>query len=385
MTLPEQLDRLAAFEPGPYPVVSLYLNTQSGQHGRDQHHGFVRKELKARLRTYAAGSPERQSLDRDLERISRYLETELQPSANGVAVFASSASDLFETVQIGAPIREHWLSIGDRPHLYPLARLESQWPRYAAVLADTHSSRILVLAGGELIAERPVQGVKTRRTAEGGAAQMRFQRHVENFHLRHVKDVVDALERIVQQEGITQILIAGDEVVTPLLREQMPKALKEKIVEHMRLDTNAPLGDVIRASLEAMKRVNERTDREKVEAALSEYRAGGLGVVGPDDTLDALVKGQVDELLLSASLRDLKHLPGSPAERAAALGTNGRTESTAAAAVAGEAAAAGGESLRIADALVTRARQTGAAITFIEGPALLGDYGGAAALLRFRI
>ena len=31
MTLTEQLDRLAAFEPGPYPVVSLYLNTQPGQ------------------------------------------------------------------------------------------------------------------------------------------------------------------------------------------------------------------------------------------------------------------------------------------------------------------------------------------------------------------
>src|SRR5512134_582793 len=135
MTITEQLDRLASFEPGPYPVVSLYLNTQSGQHGRDQHHGFVRKELKGRARTYAAGSSERQSLDRDLERISRYLETELQPATNGVAIFASAGADLFDTVQMGTPIAEHWLSIGDRPHLYPLARLQSQWPRYAAVLA----------------------------------------------------------------------------------------------------------------------------------------------------------------------------------------------------------------------------------------------------------
>jgi peptide subunit release factor 1 (eRF1) len=385
MTLTEQLDRLAAFEPGPYPVVSLYLNTQPGQHGRDQHHAFVRKELKARSKTYAAGSPERQSLERDLERMSKYLETEVQPSANGVAVFACSGARLFETVQMGAPIHEHWLSIGDRPHLYPLARLHSQWPRYAAVLADTNSSRVLVFAGGELVAERGVEGVKTRRTTEGGASQMRFQRHVENFHLRHVKDLVDALDRIVQQEGITQILIAGDEVVTPLLREQMPKALKEKVVEHMRLDTNAKLAVVIRASLDAMKRVNERTDREKVEAVLSEYRAGGLGVVGAGDTLDALVKGQVDELLLSASLRDLKHLPGPSAVRAAAFATNDRAEDAAAAAVAGEAAGAAAESVRIADELVTRARQTGATITFIEDPGLLSDWGGVAALLRFRI
>jgi peptide subunit release factor 1 (eRF1) len=385
MTLTEQLDRLAAFEPGPYPVISLYLNAQPGPQGRDQHHTFVRKELRARGATFQANSPERASVDRDMERITQYLEAEVQPSANGIAIFACSGADLFETVQIGAAIDHHWLSIGDRPHLYPLARLESQWPRYAAVLTDTNSARILVFAGGELVSQRGVEGVKTRRTAEGGMSQMRFQRHVENFHLRHVKDLVDALDQIVRQEGIAQILISGDEVVTPLLRDQMPKHLKEKVVDQIRLDTRAPLTDVVRASLDAMKRVNERTDREKVESAIAEYRAGGLGLVGPDDTLDALVKGQVDELLLSANLRELKHLPGTPAARAEQGGTTVLTESTAPAAVAGEAAAAGSESLRIADALVTRAKQTGAAITFIEDPSLLAEWGGVAALLRFRI
>jgi peptide subunit release factor 1 (eRF1) len=385
MTLTEQLDRLAAFEPGPYPVISLYLNAQPGPQGRDQHHTFVRKELRARGATFQANSPERASVDRDMERITQYLEAEVQPSANGIAIFACSGADLFETVQIGAAIDHHWLSIGDRPHLYPLARLESQWPRYAAVLTDTNSARILVFAGGELVSQRGVEGVKTRRTAEGGMSQMRFQRHVENFHLRHVKDLVDALDQIVRQEGIAQILISGDEVVTPLLRDQMPKHLKEKVVDQIRLDTRAPLTDVVRASLDAMKRVNERTDREKVESAIAEYRAGGLGLVGPDDTLDALVKGQVDELLLSANLRELKHLPGTPAVGAELRGTTVLTESTAPAAVAGEAAAAGSESLRIADALVTRAKQTGAAITFIEDPSLLAEWGGVAALLRFRI
>ena len=165
MSLSEQLDRLAAFEPAPYPVVSLYLNTQPGQHGRDQHQAFIRKEFKARSRTYPAGSPERESLDRDLEKISQYLETELQPSSNGVAIFACSAGELFEAIQTGAPFEQHWLHIGDQPHLYPLARLESQYPRYAAVLADTHTARVMVFASGDLVAERDVVGVKTRSTS----------------------------------------------------------------------------------------------------------------------------------------------------------------------------------------------------------------------------
>ena len=70
--------------------------------------------------------------------------SELAPAANGVAIFACSAGELFEAVQMSAPIDEHWLYIGDTPHLYPLARLESRYPRYAVVVADTNTARIFV-------------------------------------------------------------------------------------------------------------------------------------------------------------------------------------------------------------------------------------------------
>lgn len=378
MTLTEQLDRLAAFEPAPYPVVSLYLNTQAGPSGRDQYHVFVRKELKARSRTYAAHSPERESLDRDLEKIVRYLETQLQPSANGVAIFACSAGELFEAVQVVAPIEQHWLHIGDQPHLYPLARLESQYPRYAAVLTDTNTARIMVFAAGELIAEREVNGVKTRRTTEGGWSQARYQRHITNFHVHHAKEVVDTLDRIVRAEGITQILLSGDEVITPLLRDQMPKALADKIVDHVKLDTHASVANVLDVSLTAMRRLNERTDREKVEAAVDGYRGGGLGVVGPEDTLDALIKGQVEELLIAASMRHMQ-----PVE--ATANDSVRAEPAIEAVSAGEAAEATPGVVRLADELITRAAQTSARITFIEDESLLAEHGGAAALLRFRI
>jgi peptide chain release factor subunit 1 len=384
MSLTEQLNRLAAFERAPYPVVSLYLDTRPGQTGRDQFQAFVRKEFKARGRTYPAGSPERESLDRDLERIAQYLATELQRSSNGLAIFACSAGELFETVQLGAHIDQNWLYISDQPHLYPLARLDSQHPRYAALLVDTNSARILVFASGELVKSREVQNVKTRSTSEGGWSQARFQRHISNFHLHHVKEVVDALERIVRQEGLEHIIIAGDEVVTPLLREQMPKHLADKIVDHIRLDTRAPLNDVVAASLEAMHRMNERTDREKVEAAIDAYRAGGLGVVGPEDTLGALIKGQVDELLLSASLRDLRGVPMLP-EEAAAVDDSAIAEPAVETVAAGEAADARPEIVRLADELVTKAMQTSARVTFIEDSQALTEYGGVAALLRFRV
>jgi peptide chain release factor subunit 1 len=389
MSLTDQLDRLARLEPVPYPVVSLYLNTKPNEHGRDQYQAFVRQEFRARSRTYPAGSSDRASLDQDLERISSWLENELQPSSNGVAIFACSAAELFEAVQLAAPIDHHWLYIGDAPHLYPLARLESQYPRYAAVLADTNTARIMVFASGELVTQAQVQGTKTRRSQQGGWSQARFQRHIENFHVQHAKEIVEALERIVSQEGITQIITAGDEVILPLLREQMPKHLAEKVVDHLKLDTRAPVGEVLEATIAAMGRLNERTDRERVQAALDGYRSGTLGVVGPEETLTALLNGQVDELLLTATVDALQGLqPGRVTETvlaAAAANDSTLMEPAVEPEAAGEAANADPQVVRLADELVTRAKQTSARVTFIEDPELLRDYGGVAAMLRYRV
>ena len=382
MSLTDKLDRLARFEPVPYPVVSLYLNTQPNDRGRDQFQSFVRQEFRSRSETYPQGSPDRNSLDKDMERIAAYLEGDLQASANGVAIFACDAAGLFETVQLNAPIEQHWLYIGDTPHLYPLARVESRYPRYAAVVTDTNSARIMVFATGELESQNEVKSDKTRRTSQGGWSQARFQRRNANMHHQHVKEVVEALDRIVTSEGIDLILTAGDDVVLPLLRDQMPKHLAEKVVDHLKIDSAAPLEEILAATISAMERLNEQTDKEKVDAAIGGHRGGNLGVVGPEATLDALIKGQVDELLLSADMDSLKKI--SP--RAAAMASDSTLMDPAVeTAAGGEAANADPQVVRLADEFVTRAKNTSAKVTIIEDPALLQPHGGVAALLRFRL
>jgi peptide subunit release factor 1 (eRF1) len=77
----------------------------------------------------------------------------------------------------------------------------------------------------------------------------------------------------------------------------------------------------------------------------------------------------------------LKHTPGGPRPPA----TEGAASAAVAGAAAGEAAGAEGHIVQLADELVTKARQTSARITFIEDRSLLKDWGGVAALLRFRI
>jgi peptide subunit release factor 1 (eRF1) len=167
------IDRLAAFEPSGFPVISLYLNTQADGHGRDRDRieRFVRRELADRVRSFPPRSTERESVEKDAERIRLYVRDELQPSSNGLALFACTGADLFEAVQVEAPIDEDQVFVADQPHVYPLARLEDQYPRYAALLLDSRSARLFVFGTGRRLGEEHVESPKTNRTSVGGWSQ----------------------------------------------------------------------------------------------------------------------------------------------------------------------------------------------------------------------
>jgi peptide subunit release factor 1 (eRF1) len=361
--LSAQLDRLAAFEPGPFPVISLYLNLQADDHGRDRFEPFLRRELADRLRTYGSSAPERDSLQRDAAKIRSYVEG-VEPSANGLALFACTGADLFEAVPLAAPIDAHRFYISDQPHLYPLARILDEYPRYLAVVADTTSARIFVFAVNALERAERIQGTKTKHHKQGGWSQARYQRHVENFHAQHAKDVAGHVARIVRDEAIDKIVLSGEEVVMSLLREQLPKDVAGRVVDIVRLDMRTPEHDILRSTIAALKEKDAAGDRERVDALLGAYRADALATVGAEDTLKAFETGRVDELLVSASADAIDAGAGQPVRDGSPARTRSAEE-------------------RVADTLIAEARRTAARIRFIEDASLLQAVGGVGAFLRF--
>jgi stalled ribosome rescue protein Dom34 len=374
--VPEKLlQRLLDFEPVPAPVISLYLDARADQHGQHNFLPFVRKQLSERSKSYENQSDEQKSFEEDFVRIVRYLEGEVPASIQGLAIFACSAwNDWFEVGQFDAPFERNRLFVSDRPHLYPLARLNDQYRRYAVVLADTNRAQIFVFAAGRAVEREEVENVKTKHTKVGGWSQARYQRHEQNYHLQHAKEVVDMLERIVREEGIEQIILAGDEAtVIPLLREQMPKPLEEKVIDALSLGINTPEHELLDESLTAFRRFDSLTDMQKVERLLNEYRADDLGVAGVPETLAALSNGQVEEMLITAKAEGIQFEEEEVKKVLELYQTDERLPETL-------------NQRTVADELVRRANVLSSAkVTFIEDSTRLERVGGVGALLRYRI
>jgi peptide chain release factor subunit 1 len=248
-----------------------------------------------------------------------------------------------------------------------------QYPRYAVLVANTNSARIFVFGRGKRLDSEEVQGKKTNRTKVGGWSQMRYQRHIENYHLHHAKEVIDTLDRVTREDGAEKIILAGDEVIIPLLREQMPQQLADKVIDVLKLDINTPEHKILEETTGVLRERDAETDAEKVARLLNEYRAGGLAVVGVDKTLAALSNGQVDELLLTATPGEISY-------------SEKKVERVIEAYDAGASADLDTSETRVvADELIRRAQSTSARVTFIEDVSLLSDTGGVGALLRYQI
>ena len=146
------------------------------------------------------------------------------------------------------------------------------------------------------------------------------------------------------------------------------------MVEVMKLDVHASEQDVLTATLQKLQEQEARTAPEKVDRLMQEYRARGLAVVGLHETLEALTNGQVEELIISSALDQSHPLP----EEVEAIfapeipDSEGGTESDKP------------RQASLPDLLVTKAKQTGATVTFIEDAALLESTSGVGAFLRWR-
>lgn len=345
------LDRLAAFEPTGLPFLSIYVDARPDNTGRERWLPGVRKELGERAKTYGQRTRAREDFDADAAQALRWLEREPRASANGVVVFACAGAGVFETLELEVPLAATEVYAAARPHLYPLARVLDRYRRYAVAVTDTNLARIFVVALGAIEPRGEVSSPKMRRTDVGGWSQARYQRHVDQHRAEHTKDVVEALERIVREEQVHHVALAGNETAMALLRAQLTKPLAPLVAElpHVTVDASEP--EILRQVLEILPQQDARDDAERVARMYDAYRAGGLAMIGLAGTRAALDQGQVHELLLSA---DPERLEG-----------------------AGGAAAA--------DELIAKARQTDAGVTFIEDAALLAEAGGVGAFLRYRL
>lgn len=388
MKLTQLVETLAAYESNGADFISLYLNAEANQNGRDEYQTWLRNSFRDEAENYEEESPEAIFFTELTERINNFLENEAQDEANGIAVFASLDGEFFETIQLDVAFPENQMFVLNRPHIFPLVRLIDQNPKYCVLWADTNKADIYIFGGENTINVETdtqakvehIQNEVTQRNKVGGWSQQRYQRRNENFHIKHAKETVEEVEKLMRDAKIEHLVLCGDEAkIIPLLKDQFSKIIEENIVSTLNLNQYASEEEIHEKSREAMGVENAVRDAEKVERMYTAAKsAAGLGAMGVEKTLEALSNGQVEELLLSADFGVLQY---SPKKVKKVLKNYAPGDDNSSSDELPQAKDAG----QIADELLIRAINSAAKITFIEDESLLKEAGGVGAVLRYNI
>jgi peptide chain release factor subunit 1 len=297
---------LAAWNPGPAPVTTLYLDTDGRRYPRRSAYLTRAEDLLRSVRERAEGldRPGFDSACRDAARIRTFLRDEFdRRGTRGVAVFSSSSADLFRAVPLPQPVRDR-ASLGPRPNVVPLEALVELAETFCVAVVDREKARILLTTLGEVEELPDILDDVPGQHDQGGWAQRRLQRHIEDHVLRHVKRVADALLRFQKDRRFDRLLLAGPEEVVAELERDLHDYVRRAVAGRLSVSMSAPPSEVLERVMAFELELERRREREAVERVVGEVDGGtGRAVAGLTETVDALERGRVETLVVFSDLR----------------------------------------------------------------------------------
>lgn len=365
---------LSALPRGEHPVLSVYLDWSVDSNGQRPVLATLDEELDRYAATLAERGPARDSFEADRARLGQYLAAEAPREAAGIVIFACSAQELWEPVPLLVPVETN-VAVDAAPHLYQLARLLDDHETFAVARAEGQQAEIYVIS---LESMEQVDSTQAReeiqRVDAGGWSQLRYQRHTGFVIQLHMNDLARALQDAVTRHGAEHIVILTNDSVKGHVRAALPPQLHERVVDMVSYQRSDDPAQLV-AGLDPLMREVERQQEEELLARLEDQLAtrGGLAFAGEKDVALALLKGQVDTLLLSAAYA------GGPAGECPTCGTLRPGQRQSCPYDGSEM-----QPVELREALVTHTLRQGGRVEVIGVDGALQQHGGVAALLRFR-
>lgn len=239
-----------------------------------------------------------ENLEAMSERIAEYLDTELDPSAQGVYIVANAALDEFVPLALGLPL-ETAVSLGPTPVLLPLARRIDDYPAYMVLLADQQEAYLQLVRRQRRGRSVWLESTNfPRRTQRGALNQARYQRRVDERINAFARHVADETLQALHAEDVDMLIVAGNEVMTSALASEFHHTVQEAIVDTIRLDMTASEQEVLDATLPIVEGAERERELAKVERIENAVGAGGRGKAGTTDVLRALQMGQASGIAM---------------------------------------------------------------------------------------
>lgn len=356
-------------------AISFYYFPQTPQNKAHREDAILLKDLIRDTRKRLEGEGKRAALP-DLERISSTAEEWARNGGTPKALFACAEHGMFESTDLPEFDGETAIHVNSRFHLRPLSEAGANDGVYLVVAADRVSIRFERYERGELKEFDRIDSDiprKARTDGFGGYDAGHKERHVENWEMRHFKEMADKLMQLCEGDSFQGVLILCRNEIRPQIEPHLHAHVREKLLGFVDIDPAMASEERIREEID--RRIEEQRTSEQealLREMVGEAQRNGRGALGLRNVLLAFERGEVQTVLIGDELTahaiectNCGHLDTRTAKQCALCSQPVREISD------------------VADVLVSRALGAGIDVAFVKDDDL-ARAGNIGALLRFR-
>ena len=199
------------------------------------------------------------------------------------------------------PPRQELTMVGPLPRLAPLVEHRQRTVPHVVALVDRQGADIVV-TGRDGEYDRTVEGASgpdVRRSSPGGWSQRHHEERAQGTWARTARSIAETLVDVVDEEHAEVVVLAGDVREVQLVRDVLPERVS--VFTHVVQGNRAAGTDEAARDREVARLVHTAVADSTVallQRLRQELGQHDLAVVGASDTFDALIRGQVDVLLV---------------------------------------------------------------------------------------
>ncbi len=307
MEIDDELNELDRFKGNGSKVISFYLNIDGALFPRRQD---LEPDLTAQLRSVEKSflkndnikTEEKRSMAADLEKIDQYVRFELdREDKRGLVIFASIDQGLWKVVTL--PVRVPSLvAVDTMPQVATLTSVIGQYDHYCTVVVDRRKARIFSVYMGEIEELSGVFEDNVPDQVKGGdwaaLRQNKIAHHIEDHLVRHLKNVSKKTLAYYKARKFDHLLIGGSKEVIPKFKEMLQPYLKNRVGGEFVADPDGPINVVLKKSIECEEKFELERENDLIERVAGEGSDKKNSVIGLDDTVRAIERGQAYKLLI---------------------------------------------------------------------------------------
>lgn len=265
--------------------ISLYFNREDKK--------FLEKRIKA-CKTILKG----EELNNFIETIDEIKNNILNKNFNqAIAVFASHKHNFKKYISLSIKL-ENLLVVDSSPYIRPLARIHDEYESFTLVLVSTNYAKIFSISLGKVDDTKKLSAYIMNKHKKGGWSQARFNRLRKGAIHAFLSEVAEELTKRADD----RIIIAGPGVAKHNLIDMLSKNLRERVIDVIDIGINDE-NKLLKQSVSLVSEKEEEKSHKSVQVLKEEILRDGMAVYGINETLKAVINGQIELLLIQKDIK----------------------------------------------------------------------------------